>query len=55
VLGEAGIDGSWTKSDCESEYRKWVDALKAKAKPLNLSEWEQKVWLRSRREITNVG
>jgi hypothetical protein len=49
VLGEAGIDGSWTKCDCEGEYMKWIDALKTKAKPLGLSEWEHSVWLKGHR------
>jgi hypothetical protein len=48
VLGKARINGSWTKCDCEGEYMKWVDALKIKAKPLSLSEWEYKVWLKKR-------
>jgi hypothetical protein len=55
VLGEAGIDGSWTKCDCEGEYINWIDALKTKAGRLSLSEWEHLVWLKNRREITNVG
>lgn len=46
VLSAAGIIGSWTQNDSEQEYIRWIDALKKKANPLCLSDWEYEVWLR---------
>jgi hypothetical protein len=45
VLSAAGILGSWTKSDSECEYLRWVGQLRVKAKSLSLAEWEDGVWL----------
>ena len=45
VLANAGIDGTWTESDSEGEYRKWIAVLRSKANPLSLAEWEYRIWL----------
>ena len=44
MLNEAGIDAKWTKCDTEEEYMGWVNALRTKAKPRSLAEWEYDVW-----------
>jgi hypothetical protein len=46
VLNAGGIIGSWTQNDSEQEYMRWINALKEKANPLCLSEWEYEIWLR---------
>ena len=47
VLGAASIEGSWTKCNSEQQYMQWINALRLKAKPLSLSEWEYQIWQRS--------
>jgi hypothetical protein len=47
VLNAGGIfDGVWTKCDSPQQYMGWVNALRKKAMPLSLSEWEHQIWLR---------
>jgi len=46
VLNAGGIIGAWTQNDSEQEYMQWIYALKGKASPLCLSEWEYEIWLR---------
>lgn len=46
VLNAGGIIGSWTQNDSEQEYLRWIDALKRKASPRSLSDWEYEIWLR---------
>jgi hypothetical protein len=44
VLSAAGIEGRWTHSDNEAEYVGWIKILRQKARPLNLAEWEYRLW-----------
>ena len=44
VLQKAGIEATWTTSDSEEEYRRWIAALRSKANPLSLAEWEYQEW-----------
>ncbi len=44
VLAAGKIDGAWTKSDSEKEYRFWIERLRWQARPLSLAEWEYGVW-----------
>jgi hypothetical protein len=46
VLNAGGIDGVWTKCDSAKEYMEWINALRKKARPLSLAEWEHQIWLR---------
>jgi hypothetical protein len=46
VLKKGGIDAMWTKSDSEAEYRRWIETLRRKARPLSLADWEYQVWPR---------
>jgi hypothetical protein len=47
VLNAGGIYGVWTKCDSVNEYMGWVNGLRARPRPLSLSEWEHQIWLRS--------
>jgi hypothetical protein len=47
VLNAGGIDGVWTKCDSASQYMVWINALRTRARPLSLAEWENQIWLRS--------
>lgn len=47
VLNAGGIDGVWTKCDSVDQYMGWINGLRARARPLSLSEWEYQIWLRS--------
>jgi hypothetical protein len=51
VLASAGINGSWTKSDCETEYLAWITKLKEKARSCDLATWEDQIWLQNRGAI----
>ena len=44
VLGAGGIEGRWTESNSEEEYRYWIKHLRWKAHPLSLSQWEFRIW-----------
>jgi hypothetical protein len=44
MLKEAGINEKWTKCDAKEEYMNWVTALRVKASPRSLAEWEYDVW-----------
>lgn len=44
VLNAAGLTGSWTWSDDESEYRTWIEAIRKKAMPRSLADWEYETW-----------
>ena len=46
VLNAGGIDGVWTKCDSAQQYMGWINALRARARPLSLAEWEHQMWLR---------
>lgn len=45
VLAEAKIHGAWTKCNSERQYMEWIEALRMKAQPQCLAEWEYRVWL----------
>jgi len=47
VLDAAGLTGSWTWSDDELEYRRWIDEIRKKAAPRTLADWEYDTWLAS--------
>jgi hypothetical protein len=44
VLTAVGIDEAWTWCKYESQYLRWIDKIKNKAKPHSLSEWEECIW-----------
>jgi len=46
VLTKAGISGSWTQcdSDTDTEYMEWRDKLRQTASSLGLADWEYEVW-----------
>jgi hypothetical protein len=46
VLNAGGIDGVWTKCDSVQQYMSWINALRRRAMPLSLSEWEHQIWMR---------
>jgi hypothetical protein len=46
VLGTLGIYDSWTKSDDEAAYMRWVSAVRRKAGTISIPEWECVAWLR---------
>jgi hypothetical protein len=48
VLAAGRIEASWTKCDSEQQYMEWIHALRDKARPRSLAEWEDQVWLRDR-------
>lgn len=48
VLKALNIYDSWTESDDENEYMKWVSAARKKAGALSISEWECEAWLQGR-------
>jgi hypothetical protein len=45
VLGAAGLAGSWTWSDDEQEYRRWITQIRRRAGARSLSDWEFETWL----------
>jgi hypothetical protein len=47
VLNTAGLTGSWTWSDDEQEYRRWISEIRKKALPRTLADWEYETWLAS--------
>lgn len=47
VLNTAGLTGSWTWSDDEQEYRRWINEIRKKAAPRALADWEYETWLAS--------
>jgi hypothetical protein len=47
VLNTAGLTGSWTWSDDEQEYRRWINEIRKKAAPRSLADWEYETWLAS--------
>jgi hypothetical protein len=47
VLKAAGLTGSWTWSDDEQEYRRWINEIRKKALPRTLADWEYETWLTS--------
>ncbi len=47
VLNAGGLDGVWTKCDSVNQYMGWINGLRARARPLSLSEWEHQIWLRN--------
>lgn len=52
VLKTAGLIGSWTWSDDEQEYRRWINEIRKKAAPRTLSDWEYEMWLASQSTAT---
>jgi len=47
VLRTAGLAGSWTQSNCATEYMKWVNALRRYVAPTTLADWEYAQWNRN--------
>jgi hypothetical protein len=47
VLNALGIDEAWTKCDDQKQYMEWIGAIRRKAGPLSVSQWENDVWLRA--------
>jgi hypothetical protein len=47
VLNTAGLTGSWTWSDDEQEYQRWINQIRKKAAPRTLADWEYETWLAS--------
>jgi hypothetical protein len=44
VLEAAGVIGSWTRSDSEEEYVRWINEIRRKASPRTIAEWEYQAW-----------
>jgi hypothetical protein len=45
VLESVGLSDCWTKCDSSEEYMGWINAIRKK---LNMTEWENQLWLRWR-------
>lgn len=44
MLKLVGVDAAWTQCNSVTEYMSWVQRLRAKAGPLALAVWEDRVW-----------
>jgi hypothetical protein len=44
MLQLVGVDAAWTQCNSVAEYMSWIQRLRAKADPLPLAIWEDKVW-----------
>jgi hypothetical protein len=45
VLNALGIDQAWTRCDDQKQYMEWIDAIRKKAGPSSVSQWENDTWL----------
>jgi hypothetical protein len=44
VLNELSIDESWTKSDDQQQYMRWINAIRSRSQ--SIPDWENEVFLR---------
>jgi hypothetical protein len=44
MLELVGVGAAWTRCNSVAEYMSWVQRLRAKAHPLPLALWEDRVW-----------
>jgi hypothetical protein len=51
VLDALGINDAWTRCDDQTQYMRWIDAIRKMAGPKSVAQWENETWLRSRKEM----